>query len=365
MRTLAYGLVGCGMMGREHLRNVALVEGARIAAVYDPDVDLARQAARLAGGAEVAGSLDALIADPRLDALVIASPNDLHMPQLLRVAATRPLPVLVEKPLYIGEAERAAVERLARTYPAPIWVAMEYRYMPPIAALIAEAWEATGGVRMLTIREHRFPFLDKVGHWNRFNARTGGTFVEKCCHFFDLMRLILGSEPVRVMASGGQAVNHKNEVHDGRAPDVWDHGYVLLDFASGARAMLELCMFAEGSRFQEEITAVGPTGKIECHVPGPGRFWPPALGPAPVPRLVVSPRHPKGPLAREIPIDPALLAAGDHNGATFHQHARFAAVVRGEAAPEVTLRDGERAVAIAMAAEVSARRGEAVALPAP
>jgi predicted dehydrogenase len=229
---------------------------------------------------------------------------------------------------------------------------------------VAEAEVATGGVRMLTIREHRFPFLSKVGNWNRFNARTGGTFVEKCCHFFDLMRLILRSEPVRVMASGGQAVNHRDENHEDGASDVWDHGYVLLDFASGARAMLELCMFAEGSLYQEEITALGPSGKIEAQVPGPGRFWPPTLGPAPTPRLVLSPRHPKGPVMREVPVDPVLLAAGDHNGATYFQHARFAAVVRGEAAPAVTLRDGERAVAIGRAAQESARRGEAVTLPA-
>lgn len=360
MRELRYGLVGCGMMGREHLRNIALLPDLRVAAVHDPVEDLARQAARLAGGAEVEGSLDALLARADLDALVIASPNDQHVPQLLRIAAARPLPVLVEKPLLVAEAERAAVERLSRDYPAPIWVAMEYRYMPPVAAFVAEAEAATGGVRMLSIREHRYPFLPKVGQWNRFNARTGGTFVEKCCHFFDLMRLILRCEPVRVMAMGGQAVNHRDESVDGRVPDVWDHGYVLLDFESGAKAMLDLCMFAEGSRFQEEIAAMGPRGKIECLVPGPQRFWPPRLGPAPVPRLVLSPREPRGPELREIPVDPAILAAGDHNGGTFHQHARFAAAVRSGGRPEVTVEDGTRAVAMGFAAQESARTGQAM-----
>ena len=47
---------------------------------------------------------------------------------------------------------------------------------------------------MLSIREHRLPFLQKVDDWNRFNKNTGGTLVEKCCHFFDLMRRIIGSE---------------------------------------------------------------------------------------------------------------------------------------------------------------------------
>ena len=234
--------------------------------------------------------------------------------------------------------------------------------MPPVALLRAEAEEATGGVAMLTIREHRFPFLPKIGAWNRFNAQTGGTLVEKCCHFFDLMRLILRDDPVRVMASAGQAVNHKDETFDGRAPDIWDNGYVILDFARGARAMLELCMFAEGSRYQEEICAVGPRGKIEAFVPGPGRFWPDHLGEAPVPQVVVSPRMPKGPRVIDVPVDKALLAAGDHNGSTFYQHERFNAVVRGEGAPEVTLHDGMQAVRIGLAAQHSAATGPAVTL---
>lgn len=40
--------------------------------------------------------------------------------------------------------------------------------------------------------------------------------MEKCCHFFDLMRLFAGANPVRVMASGGVDVNHKDEIYDGK-----------------------------------------------------------------------------------------------------------------------------------------------------
>lgn len=53
-------------------------------------------------------------------------------------------------------------------------------------------------------------------NWNRFNINTGGTLVEKCCHFFDLMRLFAGSVPVRVMASGAIDINHKDELYDGK-----------------------------------------------------------------------------------------------------------------------------------------------------
>ncbi len=360
-----YGLIGCGMMGQEHLRNIAILDGAAVAAIFEPDAGMAAASARIAPQARICGSVEALLAVEGLDALVIASPNDCHVAQMEEIARLRPLPLLVEKPLYVAAHEAERLDALMAAYPAPVWVAMEYRYMPPIAAFIAEAAEATGGIAMLSIREHRFPFLHKVGAWNRFNARTGGTLVEKCCHFFDLMRLILGSEPVRVMASAGQSVNHKSETIGGAVPDIWDNGYVVIDFASGARAMLELCMFAEGSEYQEELTALGPAGKIEARVPGPGRFWPVALGPAPVPQIIVSPREPKGPRRREIPVDPALLEAGDHNGATFYQHQRFLEVVRGKEAPQVGFRDGAVAVAVGLAAQMSASTGQAVSLPVP
>lgn len=366
MREISYGIVGCGMMGQEHLRNIALLPGTRIAAIAEPDAAMAAAAGALAPEARMLPDLDALLQVPGLDALVIASPNHCHVAQLRRIAATRPLPLLVEKPLFTTPEEHAEISHFAAGYPAPVWVAMEYRYMPPIAALLARAEAVTGGVRMLSIREHRFPFLHKVGHWNRFNRLTGGTFVEKCCHFFDLMRLVLRAEPVRVMASGGQAVNHLDEHYDDGAPDIFDHGYVIVDFDTGARAMLELCMFAEGSRYQEEISATGPAGKIEALVPGPGRFWPERLGPSPVPQLITSPRHPRGPETHAIPVDPTLLEAGDHNGATFYQHRGFLELLRGRrAAPEVTLQDGIQAVLMGQAAQRSAETGQSVAFDLP
>lgn len=358
-----YGVIGCGMMGQEHLRNIALLPDTDVVVIFEPDVGMAEQAARFAPHARFVDSVDAVLNVEELDCILIASPNHCHVPQMEEIRQKRPLPLLVEKPLFTDPKDIAALEAFKVSYPAPVWVAMEYRYMPPIAALIEQAETATGGIKMLTIREHRFPFLDKVGSWNRFNRYSGGTFVEKCCHFFDLMRLIIKSEPVRVMASAGQDANHKEELYDGETPDILDNGYVIVDFENGARAMLELCMFAEGSRYQEEVSAVGPAGKIEALVPGPGRFWPRDLGEPPVPQLIVSPRNPKGPRQIDIPVDPTILDAGDHNGSTFYQHQHFVAVVRGEKTDvEVSLEDGRKAVEMGLAAQQSARTGQAVAV---
>ena len=111
--------------------------------------------------------------------------------------------------------------------------------MPPVARLAQEVHEqiSTGAVTLLSIREHRFPFLVKVGDWNRFNRYTGGTLVEKCCHFFDLMNLIAQSPPERVMASGAQDVNHLDEFYDGERSDILDNAYVIVEFANSMRAI--------------------------------------------------------------------------------------------------------------------------------
>lgn len=360
--TVFYGLIGCGMMGREHLRNIALLEDAAVSVVYEPDKCMARAAAEIVPDAVFVNSMDALLDHRFLDSLVIASPNHFHIAQLEAIAAKATLPILVEKPLFINPSDLKRVEALKTNYVAPIWVAMEYRYMPPMKQFIERAQTVTGGIKMLTIVEHRFPFLAKVDNWNRFNKNSGGTFVEKCCHFFDLMRVILGSDPVRVMASGGQVVNHLDEIYDGRPSDIWDCGYVIIDFVNGARASLELSMFAEGSEYQTMIHAVGPLGKIEVKLPGPSRLWSGKEDKRPVPVIIESPRTPCRPIHIVCQIDKVILDAGDHNGSTYYQHQRFLDVVRGKGDVEVSIEDGIWAVRMGMAAQTSALMGKAVSL---
>jgi predicted dehydrogenase len=359
-----YGIIGCGMMGQEHLRNIALLPGAQVTRIYEPDDGMAQLSLSLMPNAQRAANLSEVVTASDVDCLLIASPNFRHAEQVREIASLRPLPLLLEKPACTSLDDVHSLAALSRNYPAPIWVAMEYRYMPPVALLAQEVHskKQTGPAKMISIREHRFPFLVKVGDWNRFNQYTGGTLVEKCCHFFDLMRHLTQSEPVRIYASAAVDNNHLDERYALGKPDILDNAYVVVDFASGQRALLELCMFAEGARYQEEISVVGPMGKVECFVPGPGRFWPVGLGEPPTPKVVISPRNPKGPHEIDVPVDPTALAAGDHNGSTLYQHQRFNALVRGQGKVEVSLQDGLAAVVMGLAAQESARTGQAIDL---
>ena len=136
--------------------------------------------------------------------------------------------LLIEKPLCTKLEDCLEIKKLSTSYPSVIWVAMEYRYMLPVQKMIQEIdSNKIGKLKMLSIREHRFPFLKKVDDWNRFQINTGGTLVEKCCHFFDLMRLITNSEVTQVYASGDQSVNHLNENYNGKVPDILDNAFVI------------------------------------------------------------------------------------------------------------------------------------------
>ena len=109
-------------------------------------------------------------------------------------------------------------------------------------------------------------------------------------------------------------------------------------------------MFAEASRDQEEIAAIGDKGKVECGIPSSTL----TIGERqPVERMGLS-----LPLMREtVPVDPELLELGHHNGATFFQHERFLRMIREGGPPEVTVADGLRAVVMGAAAERSVREG--------
>jgi predicted dehydrogenase len=352
--TFRYALIGSGMMGQEHIRFLNYMQDVEVTAVADPDPTMREQAARLAG-AEAFADHRALLNAGLADALLIASPNHTHHDVLLDAMATD-LPIMVEKPLCSTVEDSIAIARLAKSRSAPIWVAMEYRYMPAIARLIEEVEEGRiGKLRMLSIREHRFPFLKKVGNWNRFARTSGGTLVEKCCHFFDLMHRIVGAEPKRIFASGGQDVNHLDEDIGGETPDILDNAYVIVEFENGVRAMLDLCMFAEASRDQEEVAAIGDRGKVECGIPSSTLI----IGERqPVERMGVS-----LPLHREtIPVDPDLLELGHHNGATYFQHERFLRMIQEGGEPEITVDDGVRAVMMGAAAERSVKDGRPIDL---
>lgn len=361
-QTIRYGIIGCGSMGREHIENILALGHAEVTAIADPHAPSREAAlALLPRAPKVFEDYVPLLASGLCDAVVIATPNFTHI-EVMRAALATDLHILVEKPLATCIEDGLEMIDRAKGRKGIVWVAQEYRYMPPVAEMIRMAHEgAAGRLHQVSIREHREPFYPKVGDWNRFSSNTGGTLVEKCCHYFNLMDLILREKPVRVFASGGQRVNHLDESYGGRRPDILDSAYVIVEYPSGARAMLDLCMYAENSIDNEHIAVVGDEGKLESLLPsltlrygrredwGRRKIWGQPSGTG------------KGVSVRRV-WDTNIKYAGQHFGASFLEHQHFSDAVRSGTPPEIGLEEGLRSVATGLAAHRSIATGLPVAL---
>ncbi len=356
---IRYGVIGTGMMGVEHIENILAIEGATVTAIADPDESSRSQglAAAAPSGAQVKVFEDHrdLLADGDIDAVVVVSPNNTHI-DVMNDVLDAGVHVMCEKPLCTTvEDVQALIAKSEATGGSEgdrkVWVGLEYRYMPAVAELVAEVRSGLIGTpRMVSITEHRFPFLVKVGNWNRFSANTGGTLVEKCCHFFDLMNLVLDEKPTRVMASGAQDVNHLDEVYDGRPSDILDNAYVIVDYPSGARALLDLCMFAEATKVQEAVSVIGEKGKIE------------ALLPENTIRTGIRGTHTIGSVDERTADESHIAYQGLHHGSSYVEHLRFFDAINGTNPIEVTLDDGLWSVAMGVAAHRSIETGRAISL---
>lgn len=363
MKTINYGIIGCGSMGREHIASIEALGHAKVTAIADPHAPSREAACALLAHAPPKSfeHYHDLLGSGVCDALVVATPNFTHI-EVMRAIVKTSLPVLLEKPVVTTLEDGLELVQLVSRRKPIVWVGLEYRYIPPIAEMVRMVHGgAVGSVRLMTVREHREPFYPKIANWNRFTLNTGGTFVEKCCHYFNLMELVLQKTPIRVFASASKTVNHQDELWEGRTPDILDNGYAILEYEGGVRAMLELCMFAEGSLDNECITVVGDEGKIESFLPsslvrygrradwGERRLWGEDSGTG------------AGVSSRRI-WDPAIRYHGFHYGASFIAHGKFTHAIREGLPAEISVAEGLRSVITGLAVQRSIETGQPVEL---
>lgn len=150
-------------MGCEHIGNIEALPGAEVVAVSDPSprsLGWARTTLGLrADEVEYSADHRGLLTNPSVDAVVVASPNFTHI-DVLRDSLSTDKHVLIEKPLCTTVADCLEVNALAKERTALTWVALEYRFMPTISVLLDQVQSGVcGEVKMVAIREHRFPFL--------------------------------------------------------------------------------------------------------------------------------------------------------------------------------------------------------------
>ena len=127
---LRFGIIGTGAIGLEHIRNIAIIENACVAAVADTNAQSRQLAIDTLGGSEsrtaVYSDYTELLADSSVDAVIICTPNYHHI-QVIRAVVPTGKHILCEKPLCTTLEDCREAEELLVAYPAVFWVGMEYR----------------------------------------------------------------------------------------------------------------------------------------------------------------------------------------------------------------------------------------------
>lgn len=343
-------IIGVGMIGREHIQVTRLLGEARVAGVYDPCEESVEAALALFSDADeqkpvVYASLQDALSARDADAILICTPNYTHY-SIIREASRTGLPLFVEKPMATKLHEAAELVRFGREYRGFVQLGMQYRFKSQYTDAFREVKElkSVGEVKTIGMSEYRPPFLDKVNQWNKFNEYSGGTLVEKCCHYFDLINLMAESRPISVYGSGGQAVNFLDFSHEGRNADIHDHGLVIINYENGVRASFTLNMFSQ--ELYEELIVGGSKGRLLAVEHSSFR----QEGSQGLIKVEVE-GHPDYEF-REVTY-PEIVERSGHHGATFFEHEALIAQLRGQETDSATLDQGLWAIIVASAAQES------------
>ena len=220
-RPLRAAVIGLGMMGRAHVRVWdELVEGVELVAVADTDPAALRECT---DGRAARGYTDAasMLAAEDLDLVSVVVPTSLHLPTTI-AALDAGSNVLVEKPIAATRGEAEKMIDAARRAGRMLTVGHIERFNPAIRELRRRLAAGELG-RIFEIRATRLgPFPARI--------RDVGVVVDLAPHDLDVMRYLLGSDPVRLYAETEQRIHTDHE----------DLFVGLLKFANGAVGVLDI-----------------------------------------------------------------------------------------------------------------------------
>jgi myo-inositol 2-dehydrogenase/D-chiro-inositol 1-dehydrogenase len=242
---------GAGRIGAIHAGNIARHKQARLAHIVDVSAAAAEALAKETGA--LVSTQQAALADPKVDAVVIASSTDTHA-DLIEAAAKAGKAIFCEKPIHLDRARVEACLAVVRKSGVPLMLGFNRRFDPNFARLQAQlAAGRIGKLELLAITS-RDPGPPPVA----YIKVSGGLFRDMMIHDLDMARWLLAEEPVEVFAAASCLVDPAI----GAAGDV-DTAVVTLRTASGT-----LCQISNSRRasygYDQRIEAHGAKGMLRA-----------------------------------------------------------------------------------------------------
>jgi myo-inositol 2-dehydrogenase/D-chiro-inositol 1-dehydrogenase len=254
-RMIQVGFIGLGGMGLYQARTFDQVAGCRVAAGADPSPEMRARFAGIFPDARMYETPETLLAQPDIDAVVIAVPTGLHQPLASRALAARK-PVLLEKPMARTVPQCRQLVEDAEKYDTLLMVAHCRRFDPH--------WKAWG--EYVTSGNLGAPILWRhisagfgPGSWFMDHELGGGPLIDGAVHNYDFANWLFG-EPETVLSSS---------IKMDPAVTAIDTGAAVIRYASGNQLLLCWSWAARGNSLHDII---GPKGFIQF---GTGGLTPP------------------------------------------------------------------------------------------
>ncbi|WP_170342566.1 inositol 2-dehydrogenase [Ruegeria arenilitoris] len=327
---LRIGLLGAGRIGTVHAQAISDHPDSTLVAVSDAMEDAAARLAQSHGA--VARTSEDIIADPDIDAVLIATPTDTHS-DLIEAATAAGKAVLCEKPVDLDLNRALACQRAVAGTGQPVMIGFNRRFDPGFGALKSAVQSGEiGSPELLSITS-----FDPAPPPISYVKVSGGLFRDMTIHDFDLANFIMGEVPVTVSAVGTSTV----EPAIAEAGDV-DTAVVTMTYKDGRIAVIKNSRRAVYG-YDQRVEVLGSGGLLQA-------------------RNVLENNLVKSTADGVISAKPTYFFLERYMPAYRAEWDAFVTAVKTGSAVPVTLEDGVAALALAEAATRSARTGIPVKL---
>jgi myo-inositol 2-dehydrogenase/D-chiro-inositol 1-dehydrogenase len=325
-----FALFGAGRIGAMHAANIAANPRSSLACVFDVHAASAERVAA-AHGAKAVASAAAALADPAVDAVLIASSTDTHV-DLITAAARAGKPVLCEKPIDLDIKRVEQCRRDIAGTGVAVQLGFNRRYDASHRAVREAVRRGEIGQLQLLVITSRDPAIAPM----EYMKVSGGIFRDMTIHDFDLARFVLGEDPAEVFATGSVMI----EPALSGIGDV-DTAMVVLKTPSGALVHINNSRVAVYG-YDQRVEAFGSKGMVQSE------NW----------RRTSLRRWTHEATAAQDPLLHFFIQR--YSQAYVDELNAFIDVVMSKGKPEVDFEDGRKALIIADAAWESVHTGRAV-----
>jgi len=250
---LHFGIIGAGSIGKVHAETLAFrMPESQIVAITDVNREAAQSLAARCGIATIAGSSAEIIADPRVDAVLICSPTDTHA-DLIVAAAEAGKHIFCEKPIAFSLAKIDAGLAAVRAAGVQLQIGFNRRFDANFARVrqaVVNGEIGTPSLMHIISRDPAPPPLSYV-------CASGGIFLDMTIHDFDMARFLIGDEVEEIYTSGGVMIDPEI----GKAGDL-DTALIVMRFRNGVIATIDNSRKAVYG-YDQRVEILGSKGKIE------------------------------------------------------------------------------------------------------